>query len=159
MRKLLSELLHSYLVKDNRLWLLTADLGFGVLDNTRQSCPDRAINVGASEQLMLGAAVGLADSGKIPLCYSITPFIIFRPYEWIRLYLNHESVPVKLIGIGRDNDYDQGFSHDASDDEAALAAFPNIVIYKPNTLDELRSIWEEFLYNQKPCYLNIKRTL
>jgi transketolase C-terminal domain/subunit len=74
--------------------------------------------------------------------------------------LNHEGAPVKLVGAGRDEDYGHlGFSHWAVDDEAALAAFPNIVIYKPNTKEELISIWDEFLYNNQPCYLNIRRTV
>lgn len=159
MRKLLSESICEQMSQDDSIWLLTADLGFGVLDKPRALFPDRAVNLGASEQLMLGAAVGLATKGKIPLCYSITPFVIFRPYEWIRLYLNHERIPVKLLGIGRDNDYDQGFSHDASDDTAALAPFTNLVIYKPDTLADFRSCWQDFLYNDKPCYLNIRRTV
>ena len=160
MRKLLKELLEEYIVKDDRLWLLTADLGFGVLDNIRLSTPDRVVNVGASEQLMLGAAIGLSRSNKIPLCYSITPFVIFRPYEFLRLYLNYETAPVKLLGIGRDKDYSHdGISHWAMDDEAALSVFPNIKIYKPTTNSDLKNIWEEYLYNDKPCYLNIRRSL
>jgi transketolase C-terminal domain/subunit len=51
-----------------------------------------------------------------------------------------------------------GFSHWAIDDEDALNAFPNIKIYKPNSIQELESIWDEFLYNDRPCYLNIRRT-
>ena len=97
MRKLLSELLHKTFKENPDVWLVTADLGFGVLDKVREDFPDRAVSVGASEQLMVGAAIGLAQSGKIPLCYSITPFLLFRPYEFHRLYLDHENVPVKLI--------------------------------------------------------------
>jgi transketolase len=108
---------------------------------------------------MLGAAVGLTHNNKIPICYSITPFVIFRPYEWLRNYLNHEGAPVKLVGAGRDQDYGHlGFSHWATDDEDALQAFPNIKIYKPNSIEEINNIWEEFLYIDKPCYLNIRRT-
>jgi transketolase C-terminal domain/subunit len=76
----------------------------------------------------------------------------------LRNYLDHEGAPVKLVGSGRDKDYGHlGFSHWAIDDEAALKAFPNIKIYKPNSEEELRSIWHEFIYSNEPCYLNIKR--
>lgn len=147
------------LANDNNVYLLTGDLGFGVLNKSREVAPDRTFNVGAAEQLMLGAAVGLTHNSKIPVCYSITPFVIFRPYEWLRNYLDHEGAPVKLVGSGRDKDYGHlGFSHWAIDDEAALKAFPNIKIYKPNSEEELRSIWQEFIYSNEPCYLNIKRT-
>lgn len=159
MRNLFGQLMAETLANDNNVYLLTGDLGFGVLNKSREVAPDRTFNVGAAEQLMLGAAVGLTHNSKIPVCYSITPFVIFRPYEWLRNYLDHEGAPVKLVGSGRDKDYGHlGFSHWAIDDEAALKAFPNIKIYKPNSEEELRSIWQEFIYSNEPCYLNIKRT-
>ena len=108
---------------------------------------------------MVGAAIGLAQSGKIPLCYSITPFLLFRPYEFHRLYLDHENVPVKLIGIGRDDDYGQGFSHDATGDTDVLDLFKNIVQYRPNTLEDLSNCWDQFINNNSPSYVNIRRTL
>lgn len=158
MRNLFGELLADSVKNDERLWLLTGDLGFGVLNKAREVAPERAYNVGAAEQLMLGAAVGLTHNGKIPICYSITPFVIFRPYEWLRNYLNHEGAPVKLVGAGRDKDYGHlGFSHWAVDDEDALRAFPNIQIFKPKDEAELSSMWQDYLYNDKPCYLNILR--
>lgn len=159
MRNRFGELIAQSLEQDQNIWLLTGDLGFGVLNQARDTAPGRVYNVGAAEQLMLGAAVGLTHNDKIALCYSITPFVIFRPYEWIRNYLDHEGAPVKLVGAGRDQDYGHlGFSHWGVDDEAALAAFPRIKIYKPNSESELEHIWPEFLYNQKPCYLNLRRT-
>jgi transketolase len=159
MRNRFGELIAQTLADDQRVWLLTGDLGFGVLNKSREVAPERVYNVGAAEQLMLGAAVGLTHNNKIALCYSITPFVIFRPYEWLRNYLDHEQTPVKLVGAGRDQDYGHlGFSHWAVDDEAALSVFPNIKIYKPESIAELEDIWPEFLYNKKPCYLNVRRT-
>jgi len=159
MRNLFGQLMAETLANDDKVYLLTGDLGFGVLNKSREVAPDRTFNVGAAEQLMLGTAVGLTHNSKIPVCYSITPFVIFRPYEWLRNYLNHEGAPVKLVGSGRDEDYGHlGFSHWAVDDETALKVFPNIKIYKPNSEEELASIWQEFIYSNEPCYLNIKRT-
>jgi len=160
MRVLFGKLLHEQMMKDKSVWCLTADLGFGVLNEVRETFPDRALNVGAAEQLMLGAAVGLTHSDQIPICYSITPFVIFRPYEWLRNYLNHEGAPVKLVGAGREKDYGHlGFSHWAIDDEAALSGFENIKIYKPKTNEELIDLWDDFIYNKKPCYLNLMRVV
>ena len=100
--------LHDEMEKDDRIWLLTGDLGYGMLDQIRDDFPERYLNVGASEQLLIGAGVGLALSGKIPFCYSITTFLIYRAFEWHRNYLNHEKIPVMLIGSGYEDDY----SHD-----------------------------------------------
>jgi transketolase len=158
MRNLFGEKLAESMTNDDRIWLLTGDLGFGVLNKARDQHPDRSFNVGAAEQLMLGAAVGLSHNHKIPICYSITPFVLYRPFEWLRNYLDHELAPVKLVGAGRGQDYGHlGFSHWAEDDERIVNVFPNIVQYRPNTKEDLISMWDEFLYNDRPSYLNIRR--
>lgn len=137
---------------------LTADLGFGVLDPIKDNFSDRFFNVGAAEQLLIGAGVGLAESGKIPVCYSMSSFILYRPFEFLRNYVNAESIPVKLIGSGRDKDYSHdGLSHWAHDDEIVLKALPNIKIYKPVDINSLELIWDEFLYSKEPAYLNLLR--
>ena len=69
----------SYLIdemrKNDRILLLTGDLGYGLFDDLKQEFPDRFTNVGSCEQLMIGMAVGLSYEGWIPICYSITPFL------------------------------------------------------------------------------------
>jgi transketolase len=158
MRKRFGELMASTMQQDHNVWLLTGDLGFGALDPVRATCPDRFCNVGAAEQLMLGAAVGLTHQNKIAVVYSITPFVVFRPYEYIRNYLNHELAPVKLVGAGRGQDYGHlGFSHWADDAPRALDVFNNIQQFHPETTAELEQIWEQWLYSPGPAYLNLKR--
>jgi transketolase len=58
--------------------LLTGDLGYGLWDRIKIDYPDRFINTLSSEQLMLGIACGLAMEGKIPVVYSITPFVLYQ---------------------------------------------------------------------------------
>jgi len=140
--------------------VLTADLGYGILDQIRDRYADRFYNVGAAEQLLIGAGVGLAESGKIPVCYSMSSFILYRPYEFLRNYVNAENIPVKLIGSGRDKDYSHdGLSHWAHDDEAVLSNMPNIKIYKPWSLSELAEVFPEFLLSKQPAYLNLTRKI
>lgn len=140
---------------NNDLVVVLGDVGYGVFDELRENYPERVINPGASEQLMLGLGVGLALEGKIPILYSITPFILFRPFEFIRNYLNHENIPVKLVGSGRDLDYGPaGFTHH-SEDDTIIDNFKNIVTFKPENFS--KEIFNEFLYNKKPSYLNLKR--
>jgi transketolase len=97
MRKQFAEYLHHEMAQDERIYLLTGDLGYGLWDKIKIDYPDRFINFLSSEQLMMGAAVGLALEGKIPVVYSISPFVLYRPFEWIRNYLNHENINVKLV--------------------------------------------------------------
>lgn len=158
MRKLFASLIDKKLKSDKDIVFLTADLGFGLFNDFKLQLPNQFYNVGASEQLLIGAGIGLANSGKIPICYSITPFLLYRPYEFIRNYVNYENIPVKLVGAGRDRDYSHdGISHWAEDDEECLSVFKNITIFKPKTDEELVNGFDEFIHSKKPSYLNLKR--
>jgi len=158
MRKQFSELLHAEMAQCERIVLITGDLGYGLWDRIRIDYSDRFYNVGSSEHLMLAAAVGMAMEGKIPVVYSITPFLLYRPYEVIRNYLNHEQIPVKLVGGGRDKDYGYlGFSHWAEDDAKAMSNFANIISNWPAGEKELEEMFEQFIYDLKPRYLNVSR--
>jgi transketolase len=158
MRNNFARLLNNEMYRNPSIRLITADLGYGILDAIRKEHWEAFYNVGAAEQLMAGAAVGMAQEGLIPVCYSMSSFVLYRPFEVLRNYLNYEGTNVKLVGSGRDQDYEHdGISHWAHDDEAVLSALPNIKIYKPANIDELITMMPEFLYNPGPAYLNLKR--
>jgi transketolase len=160
MRKECMQLLLNEMSNNENIITLTADLGFGLLDQVRKTFPDRFYNVGAAEQLMIGAGIGLAEGGKIPVCYSMSSFLLYRPFEFLRNYVSAENIPVKLIGSGRDKDYSHdGLSHWAHDDEIVLKALPNIKIYKPKDIVELEAIWPEFINSMEPAYLNLTRKI
>ena len=144
---------------DDNVWLLTGDLGWGMWDNIRDNFPNRFINCGASEQAMMSMAVGLAYEGKIPFVYSITPFLIYRSFETIRTYIDHEDLPVKMIGSGRNDDYKHdGYSHFAGDDIKFMGQFDNIDSYYPIGKSDIdQELLQEVTYNNKPCYVNLHR--
>lgn len=152
MRREFAKQLFEIMKKDENVVLLTADLGYGMLDKIRDAFPDRFYNTGAAEVAMMGIAVGLALKGKIPIVYSITPFLLYRPFEIIRNYINHEKIPVIMVGGGRNNDYNAGISHDASDHEI-LKNFSNIKFIVPDNTFDL----SEIIYSKQPIYLNLKR--
>lgn len=161
MRRDFHPLLLDHMRRDSRIWLITPDLGFKMLDACFAEFPDRCWNVGAAEQLALGAAVGLADEGKIPVVYSITPFLLYRPAEWIRNYLQHEGANVKLLAAGRCENghecYDRdGFTHHGVGDREFLSLFPAIRGYWPTSVEELPAVTEQWL-QPGPAYLNLKR--
>lgn len=159
MRKVFAELLHQKMKQDKRIWLLTGDLGFGLWDKIRDDFPDRFINTGAAEQAMMGIAVGLAQAGKVPFVYSITPFLLYRPFETIRNYVDHEKIPVQLIGSGRNRDYHtEGFSHWAEEDHEVLDIFANISGHWPENVNELPKILKHMCESGKPNYLNLTKS-
>ena len=158
MRRDLAKLLLDEMSVNEDIYLITGDLGYGLWDSVRDTFPDRFFNVGSSEMVMMGTAIGLAMEGKIPFVYSITPFAIYRPYEMIRNYLNHESIPVNILGGGRDRDYGYlGFSHWADDDKELMKFFTNIKMYHPETEDELKNNFRSIINDKTPSYLNLKK--
>ena len=160
MRKEFSELLNNEMNHDSKIRVITADLGYGVLDIIRENHSPRFYNVGAAEFLMIGVGIGMANESLIPVCYSMSSFVLYRPFELLRNYVNYENIPVKLVGSGRDKDYSHdGMSHWAHDDEQVLSALPNIKIYKPASLPDMETQAREFLYSTEPAYFNLTRKL
>jgi transketolase len=158
MRKIFAELLFQEMVINKDIYLITGDLGYGLWDKIKNTYPDRFYNVGSSEMAMMGMGVGLAMEGKIPYVYSITPFAIYRPFEMIRNYLDHENIPVNVIGGGRDKDYGYlGFSHWSEDDKTIMQSFQSIVKFHPEDDKQVEEAFHVSLQKKFPTYINLKR--
>jgi len=158
MRKKFSQILYNEMSRNSNIILLTGDLGYGLWDKIRLDFSSQFYNVGSSEQLMLGAAIGMAMENKIPIVYSITPFLLYRPFELIRNYVDHEKIPVKLVGGGRGKDYGYlGFSHWAEDDIKIMSCFNNITCFHPETEEKMEDMCSNFINSKEPQYLNLKR--
>ena len=83
---------------------------------------------------------------------------LLRPFEIIRNYLERDQIPVKLCAAGRDKDYDWlGWSHWATDAKAHLSGFKNIKKYWPKDGKVFEGQFQEFIYNNKPCFLSLSR--
>jgi len=156
MRKEFVEYLEKEVEKNPNIVLVTADLGYGLFDSFKEKYPNNFINCGSAEQLMLGICTGLCYTGKLPIAYSITPFLIFRPMELIRNYIDLESLNIKMVGSGRDDDYEHdGFTHWGHDDDI-IKHFENIVFLRPNASELMGSLEKTFTHNG-PVYLNLSK--
>lgn len=156
-RQEFSEELYKQMKLDKNIWLVTADLGYGMWDKIRDDFPDRFINTGAAEQAASDICVGLALSGKTPFMYTITPFY-YRCWETLRTYINHEKINVKLIGSGRDDDYKHdGFSHDATDMLTHLKCLSNIKLFWPEDKKEIPPMLKTMLDSRSPSFISLRR--
>lgn len=150
--------LHSQMIDNEKIWLVTGDLGYGMFDKIKRDFPDRFVNTGAAEQAMMGISIGLAYEGVIPVTYSITPFLLYRPFETIRNYINKENVPIIMVGGGRDKDYGHdGFSHWSEEDKKVMELFGNITSVWPETKEEIPGVLSTALANPRPYYINLRR--
>ena len=157
MRRLFAVELLKYAKQDKNIVVVSFDLGFVMWDEIAK-LPEQFYNVGASEQAGIGIAVGLALSGKKVFCYSITNFLLYRPFEFIRNYIDYEKIPVKLVSSGRGKDYpEDGITHHSEDAKPVLDTLPNISQYWPGTKEEIPGMLKEMLISNIPSFISLKR--
>ena len=132
MRHAFAKALYDIAESDERIVLMTADLGFMVLEDFAQAYPSRFYNVGVAEANMIGLATGLAASGFIPYVYSIATFASMRGYEQIRNGPILHHLPVRVIGVGGGFEYGHaGFTHHALEDLAIARVQPGLAVVAP----------------------------
>jgi transketolase len=143
---------------DERLVLLTGDLGYSVLEPFRDRFPARFFNVGVAEQNMLGLATGLAEDGFVPFVYSIATFVSLRPFEFIRNGPVHHNLPVRIIGVGGGFEYGPaGPTHHALEDIAVLRTQPGLTVIAPADDSQAQSALLETKDAPGPVYYRISK--
>ena len=138
------------------VFLLTGDLGFGVVEKFAEEFPRQFLNAGVAEQNMMGMAAGLADSGKIPFVYSIANFPTFRCLEQIRNDVCYPELPVTVVSIGAGLAYGTlGYSHHAVEDIAVMRALPGMRVLSPSDPQEVIAAIRLIVDNPLPTYLRL----
>lgn len=144
---------------DERIWLLTGDLGYSVLESFADHFPNRYLNVGVAEQNMTGVAAGLALSGKIVFTYSIANFPVMRCLEQIRNDVCYHNLNVKIVAVGGGLGYGTaGYTHHAIEDLAIMRAMPNMTAVAPGDPVETRLATKAIAKQQGPCYLRLGKS-
>jgi len=160
MRRTFADELLKHAKKDKDIILITFDLGYKMWDEFRDTFPNQFYNLGASEFAGMGVAVGMALENKKVFVYSITTFLLYRPYEMIRNYISHEKIPVRLVAGGRDFDYHvDGWSHHSPEAKQVLNTLPNIIQYWPETKEEIPLLVEKMVKSNLPQFISLKRQL
>ena len=156
MRKAFIETLCKLAQKDERVWLLTGDLGYSVLEPFAAAFPGRYVNMGVAEQNMTGVAAGLALSGKIVFTYSIANFPVMRCMEQIRNDICYHNLNVKIVAVGGGVAYGPaGYSHHATEDLAMMRVLPNMTVLAPGDPVEARLATRSATAHEGPCYLRL----
>src|ERR1039458_2526736 len=144
---------------DERIMLVTGDLGFNVLDQFAREMPRQFINAGVAEQNMTGLATGLALEGRIVFTYSIGNFPTLRCLEQIRSDAAYHGANVKIVAIGGGfSDGTWGMSHQATEDRAILRALPAVTVVAPGDDWEAAEATRAVIDTAGTCYLRLDRT-
>ncbi|MBD5781397.1 transketolase [Pelagicoccus sp. NFK12] len=141
---------------DPRIILLSGDIGNRLFDSFKERFPERFINCGVAEANMVGMAAGLAMAGMRPVIYTIASFLIYRPYEQLRLDVGYHGLPVCIVGVGGGLSYaSNGATHHALEDIAVMRAIPGMQVLNAGDAWEVRAGLADALRSEKPCYLRI----
>lgn len=141
---------------DSRIWLMTGDLGYSVLEPFAARFPDRYINAGVAEQNMTGMAAGIAASGGIVFTYSIANFPVARALEQIRNDVCYHNLSVKIVAVGGGLAYGaQGYSHHAVEDLAFTRVLPNMTVVAPGDPYETSALTRALVATPGPAYLRL----
>ena len=134
MRRRFGKLIDHLAKKDKKIILLVGDIGYGIFDDFRKNHPKRFFNLGIYEQSLIGVASGMALEGLKPWVYTITPFLIERPFEQIKLDIDQQKANVKLVGFA---DYPTlGPSHSELNGKKLIKFFKNIKSFFPKDSEQ-----------------------
>ena len=155
MRKAFGKSVIALAEKDPRIVLITGDEETE-LKEFKALYPKRYFNVGICEQTMIGCAAGLAISGLRPIVHTITPFLIERPFEQIKIDIDEQNLPVMLVGF---SDYPKhGPTHRNLNPERLASVFKNIQVFFPSSPDEAeKSIYDSYLMGV-PAIIHLRKT-
>jgi transketolase len=144
--------------RDQRIVLLTGDLGFMVMEPFRERFPERFINAGVAEQNMMGVATGLAEAGLRPYVYSIAPFAALRTFEFVRNGPVLHHLPVRIVGMGAGFEYGHaGATHYSLEDIAALRTLPGLTIVAPADSAQAATALQATADEPGPVYYSLSK--
>lgn len=144
---------------NNRVMLITGDLGFGVLTNYANELPTQFINAGVAEQNMTGLAAGLALEGRNVFTYSIGNFPTLRCLEQIRNDVLYHDANVNIVAIGGGFSYGAlGMSHHATEDVGVMRTLPGLRVFAPCDEIETVALVEQMIKNPAPTYLRLDKS-
>ena len=154
MRRRFGKLINNLAKKDKKIILLVGDIGYGIFDDFRKNHPKRFFNLGICEQSLIGVASGMALEGLKPWVYTITPFLIERPFEQIKLDIDQQKANVKLVGFA---DYPTlGPSHSELNGKKLVKLFKNIKSFFPKDSIQTQKVVLECYKKKGPTFISLK---
>ncbi|MFF8595343.1 transketolase family protein [Streptomyces sp. NPDC015220] len=141
MRDRLAPVLSRLLDEDPRVAVVLAEIGRDGFTAAQRRHPDRLINVGIREQLLVGAGAGLALTGMRPVLHTFASFLVERPFEQVKLDLGHQEAGAVLVSAAASFDWPAGgYTHMAPGDVALLDTLDGWTVHVPGHPDEAETL-------------------
>ncbi|MGW5106034.1 transketolase family protein [Nocardia sp. NPDC004123] len=143
---------------DTRIVGLTADLGkYTDMHIFAEAFPERFFQMGMAEQLLLGAAAGMAQTGLVPFASTYAVFAARRAYDFLCLDIAEPNLNVNIVGglPGLTTGY--GPSHQATEDIAIFRGMPNLTIVDPCDSVDIEQAVPQLAASDGPTYLRLLR--
>jgi transketolase len=160
LRAVYTDTLIELMTENSNVVCLEADLGksSGTVPRIWEAFPDRFFDVGVAEANMIGISAGLANEGMVPFCATFTPFATRRAYDQITISVAYAENPVKIVGTAPGvTTAKNGATHMCFQDLAIMRAMPNMRVYCPADVYELRSVVKYMAASKKPEYMQLIR--
>ncbi|MEU0356743.1 transketolase family protein [Streptomyces cyaneofuscatus] len=144
------------LAEEPRLAVVLADISADGFAPARRAHPDRVINVGIREQLLIGAGAGMALTGMRPIVHTFASFLVERPFEQVKLDFGHQGVGGILVSAGGSYDWPAGgFTHMAPGDVALLDTLEGWTVHVPGHPDEAETLLREAVDGDDRVYVRL----
>jgi transketolase len=141
---------------DPRIAVVLADITGAQFDSAAVRHPDRVINVGIREQLLIGVTGGLALAGLRPIAHTFPSFLIERPFEQVKLDIGHQGVGAVLVSAGGSYDMSaEGRTHQAPGDVALMDTLDGWTIHVPGHPDEAELLLRDAAARDDRIYLRL----
>ncbi|MEU9232403.1 transketolase family protein [Streptomyces subrutilus] len=127
--------------EDPRLALVLAEITMDGFLPAQRRHPDRVVNVGIREQLLVGVGGGLALTGMRPVVHTFASFLVERPFEQVKLDFGHQGTGGVLVSASAGYDWPAGgFTHMAPGDVALLDTLDGWTVHVPGHPDEAEAL-------------------
>ncbi|MGU3293743.1 hypothetical protein [Williamsia sp. M5A3_1d] len=121
--------------------LVYAEIGGQFFGAATARHPERVVNVGIREQLLVNVGAGMSLADMFPIVHTFAPFLVERAYEQIKLGFGHQDVDGLLVSTGGSVDMSTtGRTHQTDADVALIDAVPGFEIHVPGTADEVETL-------------------
>jgi transketolase len=143
--------------RDETVCVLLGDIGVWAFREHMARWPLRCVNVGVSEQAMVGMAAGMSAAGLFPVVHTIDSFLVRRAYEFIRLDFGEQRLAGLFVSVGHDYDYAAlGPSHWCEEGADLMLRVRGMEVFEPENVVQVNDWINESVQDRQLTYLRLR---